>query len=291
VEEKEKFKSMKLKDRPLCVICSQVTSKYQCPGCYAVTCGLKCCQLHKAKYRCTGLASKAVSFVSLKEFTDKQINDDYHFLLNVDRTNTNAKRMFAKDFGGIYVDRTKSKRRKNSKQPAADFRASDALLHYSETARCLVRGAEQRGVKLLLLPLRMSKRKQNTSFMNNHSSTLFWRVKWIWKEALVQVDVFEKRMDEKKMFKFVLEKYFLKFDMNIEIRLKLKPYCVDTVDELCLFIRREQTPANEVTYDEIFPGQTLQDALKGKTIIEFPEVYVATPSEAGQFRQTQQEGS
>jgi hypothetical protein len=186
--EKEAFKITKLKDRPICVICSEATAKYQCPACRAVTCGLKCLKEHKAKYKCTGVASKAVAFVSLKEFSDKQITDDYHFLLDVEHTNTNAKRMFGKEFGGVYVDRTKSKKRKgSSKQHAATFPGSEALLHYSETARCLVRGADQRDVKLLLLPLGMSKRKQNTSFMNNHSSTMFWRVKWVWKEALVQV--------------------------------------------------------------------------------------------------------
>ncbi len=186
--KKEAFKNTKLKDRPLCIMCSVATSKYQCPACSAVTCCLQCCKDHKFMYKCKGTASKAVEFVPLKEFSDRQITNDYHFLLGVEHTNTKAKRIFSKDFGGVYVDRTKTKRRKKSDQtPAPSFRGSDALLHYSETSRCLVRGAEERGVKLLLLPLGMSKRKENTSFMNNHSSTMFWRVLWVWKEALAQV--------------------------------------------------------------------------------------------------------
>ena len=109
-------------------MCRENVSKYQCPACNAVTCGLKCCKDHKIKYLCSGIAPTSIEFVALKEFSDKQINEDYQFLVEAEQTSEKAKRMFGKDFGGVYVDRTKKKRRKGSKQINSDFKVSPDFL-------------------------------------------------------------------------------------------------------------------------------------------------------------------
>jgi hypothetical protein len=84
---------------------------------------------------------------------------------------------------------------------------------------------------------------------------------------------------------FVILYTFVLVHGAIETRLKLKPYCDEGSDRLYLFIRREQTPANHVIYDEVFTHQTLQEALANKTIIEFPEIYVTTLKGTSEFRQ------
>jgi hypothetical protein len=66
----------------LCEICKINVRLYKCPKCSTFSCSLKCCKQHKIERSCNGLRDR-IEFIPLKDFSDNNLRNDYHFLEDV----------------------------------------------------------------------------------------------------------------------------------------------------------------------------------------------------------------
>ncbi|SCU70853.1 HIT zinc finger, putative [Trypanosoma equiperdum] len=132
----------------ICCICKD-KSVYTCPGCGARTCSMTCVRVHKAQFNCSGERNVAEK-VPLSEFTDKQLERDFHFLEDTRRVISNCERTFPKMW-------------------RYTFRALPPPLY------ALRKAAKQRGVVCQITSEGMSKRDANTSRFDRRTETIIWR--------------------------------------------------------------------------------------------------------------------
>ncbi|KAJ7381321.1 Box C/D snoRNA protein 1 [Desmophyllum pertusum] len=158
-----------------CVICGKSNPRYRCPACARRTCSLRCVKCHKMQFQCSGVRCKT-KFVSLDKYTDSNLLSDYKFLENVDRSVYSA----AHDSHSKY-------RRWNSQ-----------ILYFS-------RKAKQSGVNLRLMPVGMSKRKENTSMFSRKEKCIMWRIQWLFPQA--GVEYVDRWVSELAVVRDVLKKY------------------------------------------------------------------------------------
>nr|CCC95358.1 unnamed protein product [Trypanosoma congolense IL3000] len=132
----------------VCCICKE-RSIYTCPGCGERTCSITCVRVHKEQFNCKGERDLAKK-VSLSEFTDKQLQRDYHLLEDARRVVSNCERLFPKMW-------------------RYTFRALPPPLY------ALRKAAKQRGVVCQITSEGMCKRDANTSRFDRRSETIIWR--------------------------------------------------------------------------------------------------------------------
>lgn len=117
----------------LCMVCEESPMQYKCPRCDYLTCSLKCCKQHKIEVRnslnglllltesslwlgtdnllfdalslhhtlqtqCTGKRDRA-AFVSVKDFKEKNLRSDFHFLEDILQTKDSALRTLSLNCG------------------------------------------------------------------------------------------------------------------------------------------------------------------------------------------------
>ena len=140
--------------RAACDVCRAQPHKYKCPGCGARTCGLACVAAHKQASRCSGRRDR-LAFVPLADFGDRELISDYRLLEEVARADDNAKR---------------------HRPPAARPQLPQALAG-------LVAQARARGVRLLLMPPGMGRRRESTTYYDFRARRLLWRLEWAFPEA------------------------------------------------------------------------------------------------------------
>lgn len=75
-----------------CMICEVNPKQYKCPACSMLTCSLACCKQHKITSNCTGKRNR-VGYVSIRDYNDSNLRDDYHFLEDVLQTRVRGRRM------------------------------------------------------------------------------------------------------------------------------------------------------------------------------------------------------
>lgn len=75
-----------------CMVCSQAVKQYKCPACSIFTCSLMCCKKHKVQSGCTGKRDRA-SYVSMQQYNERNLVQDYHFLEDVLQTKQRGSRI------------------------------------------------------------------------------------------------------------------------------------------------------------------------------------------------------
>ncbi|ORX64631.1 hypothetical protein BCR32DRAFT_251011 [Anaeromyces robustus] len=78
-------------DKSLCEMCKINKWKYTCPKCLIHTCSLPCVKAHKKELNCDGKRDK-VKYISMNEYNENNLRNDYYFLEDVARANDNANR-------------------------------------------------------------------------------------------------------------------------------------------------------------------------------------------------------
>ncbi|KAG5474262.1 hypothetical protein LSCM1_03041 [Leishmania martiniquensis] len=132
-----------------CCVCG-AGAIYTCPGCGRRTCSMTCVRVHKADFQCTGVRDVAVR-VPLSEFTDQQLQRDYHFLENCRRVIGNIERCFPRTAWRY------------------NYKALPPPLH------ALREAARRRGVICQITSEGMLKRDENTSRLDRKTNTIVWR--------------------------------------------------------------------------------------------------------------------
>ncbi|XP_033643338.1 mucin-2-like [Asterias rubens] len=234
--------STTLDDRMRCEVCEQISPKYKCPRCGVKTCSLHCVKRHKSTQDCSGVRDKA-AFVTIKNFTDRHLLNDYRFLEDVDR----------KAYSAVTDEASKQHQ-------------------YTNKYQQLSRNCKSRKVWLSLLPPVFSRHKENTSYFQRKEKTIYWRVHWKFPQS--DAEFVNKSVSEKLPLIDILALYLDPVKGDPVRRQRLKRYCQEGLDNLRLFMKDEGRPANSVRYHELDVKDTLCGNLTCKSVIEFPTIHV-----------------
>ncbi|XP_060074723.1 box C/D snoRNA protein 1-like [Ylistrum balloti] len=225
-----------------CEICSANIAKYKCPGCMAQTCSLPCVKRHKADKGCNGQRKKT-EFVAIKEYSDRNLLNDYRFL-----EETNRK-----------VDSTqRDPLKQRSNKP--NFLVT------------LVKEARKRGIKLKIMPYPMARRKHNLTMYHHKLKTILWNVQWLFPQS--EAKYTSKRLSEHLSMEELLKDFVHPTESDPIKQHALKAYCQKGLHNCRLFMKVEERPANDVMFYELCLEKTLQKNLVGKCIVEYPIIHV-----------------
>ena len=236
-----------------CEMCFEKTPKYKCPRCERQTCSLQCVKQHKASYSCDGVRCKT-AFVSLQDFGDNHLLSDYRFLEDVSRCADNA----------VRDPKSRHKRFRNH------------IFGMKQKAR-------RKGVQLRLMPVGMSKRKENTTYYNFREKCFFWRVKLIFVDADSQPAIIAQRVNENETVCDLLKKYMDPEQADPVTRQKLISYVLEGMENLKIFFRDEIANSNKQNYFPVDPKLTLMQNLKHRIIVEYPTFVVALARSADKY--------
>jgi hypothetical protein len=313
-----------------CEVCDTHTSRYTCPGCRIVYCSVTCCTKHKTDTQCTGKRDKT-KFVELENFSEMNMQNDYHFLEEVKLKKYSANRT-----------------RYTSHIDAHEFQ------YHPPHVKFLQQRAGQRGIVLSVMPEGMEKRKSNTTRYMNRENKINWLVKLIFDQ--VQMDdgktffvtqggvsedttifsLIRKALDKNvegsdPIIRQKLEKYVAWYEHAIQLKPELlnipqkisteptatpakeqttsdqpattttttsetpqiPPITLDTPEQIPFhcYLKCEELPSNVKGYYRFDIQQSLNDNLKGKVIVEYPEIHVVLPSYSDEYKEVSLEQS
>lgn len=157
-----------------CMICGVADKQYKCPRCSVFTCSLACCKDHKVETGCNGRRDR-VAFVGMKEFHEKTLQNDFHFLEDVLQSKGSAFRTYTTDCAGsndiLKIDRNNGRKERRHKN--TDQSTTDSL---PQSVKRLLKAAESRQTKLIVMPSGMSKRRLNTTQFRHKIDKIVWKV-------------------------------------------------------------------------------------------------------------------
>lgn len=287
----------------LCDVCHKEERKYKCPRCGASTCSLDCCRAHKQQAGCSGKRER-IQFVGAGDFSDKTLREDFHFLEDVLKSRVGAKRNFLAITGSS----------SQAPKPVGPKAAPQAihpqnLSAHSKAAKSLVKAAGQRGTKLLLQPVGMSKRKENTSAYNSEEDAILWRLAVVFilrpdfeMVRLLGLDVSHQDLEkivttdapaiclhlhqcsELDTLSTVKSRVLSSIPSGTILKQVLKPL-IANMRELQCFLRVLPSPADNPVFKFVSPSTSLRDSLAGMTVIEFPTIFVGSTASTSRLRQ------
>lgn len=232
----------------LCEVCNAIQAKYTCPKCEVKSCCLKCINIHKKELTCDGVRDRS-KYIPLKKMTKTDMMSDYYFLEECTRFVSDRKR-----------DKNKRFTRYNKSLPPSLFRL-----------RC---AARDRGTTLRFLLQNFTKHQRNTSQLNFKTSVIHWRVEWCFPnaEGLVFSD---ERCDEEEKLYVLLDKYLEAGNgEDFAGKSKLEFYQSRGMNQVRVLLKAEGIKRCKNRFFELEPKKSLKDNLKGKTIVEYPTIYV-----------------
>lgn len=133
----------------VCCVCG-ARALYTCPGCGRRTCSMTCVRVHKDDFHCSGKRDVTAK-IPLSEFTDQQLQRDFHFLEDCRRVIDNVERSFPRSTWRF------------------TYKALPPPLH------ALREAARRRGVICQITSEGMRKRDVNTSRLDRKTNTIVWR--------------------------------------------------------------------------------------------------------------------
>lgn len=247
----------------LCEVCNHVPAKYTCPKCEVKTCSLRCLNIHKKELNCSGIRDKT-RFIPIRDMTSLDFHSDYAFLEECTRYVADRKR-----------DTRKRHTRYNKSLPAHLFKLRGA--------------AQERGTQLRFLLALFSRHAANTTFYEWKTHVIRWRVQWVFTNA-GNVTFTDARCDERRTLRELLAKYVepsstettTNADDATEETLAserlmhnaLEFYRARGIAQMRVLLKAEGIKRSRTRFWELDVAQTLRANLAGKTIVEFPVVYV-----------------
>ncbi|XP_058832955.1 box C/D snoRNA protein 1 [Topomyia yanbarensis] len=232
----------------LCEVCNSCQAKYTCPKCEIKSCCLKCINNHKKELKCDGIRDRT-KYIPLRKMTKMEMMSDYYFLEECTRFVDDRKR-----------DKIKRYTRYNKVLPSSLFRMRSA--------------ARERGTTLRFLLQNFTRNQRNTSQLNYSTGVIHWRVEWCFPnaEGLVFVD---ERCDENEKVFVLLNKYLeAGSSENLPGKNKLEFYQSRGLNRLRVLLKAEGVSRCKNRFFELKPKQSLKENLQGKTIVEYPVIYV-----------------
>jgi hypothetical protein len=293
----------------VCQECQEDSFRYQCPRCSHRTCSLKCCLAHKKRTGCNGKRDRT-KFLPVCRMNDGTLANDYHFLEDVLGAVERAKRTV-----GTAANTATSSKKFKSHHPNQDSNdvnhttaAPHSMLQQIENLKvgnnsnestlsteatsshpqstaaaatslqlqpncCKELGpkwrhfwqqASLRGINLLLMPSGMQRRKANLSYIKKDA--IHWKVDFRIHSLQLSLDIQSRKLSEQTILWDILQSLDLGSCQYHYLMQKLP------------------SPSNRPCFIELCDQQaTLQDILKGMTIIEYPTIDVVPASRLAEF--------
>ncbi|XP_067636249.1 box C/D snoRNA protein 1 [Eurosta solidaginis] len=232
-----------------CEVCANANARYCCPKCEVKTCCLRCVQIHKKELDCDGIRDRT-KYIPLRKMTKMDFMNDYYFLEECTRYVADRK-----------SDKIKRFTRYNKTLPTHLFRLRGAA-------------AERQTILRFLLP-NFTRHKCNTTFYDWKLRRIFWRIEWVFVNAgcLQYVD---ERCDEDMLLAQLFEKYVNVQCIEVVPQKKsLEYYQSAGVYGSKLLLKAEGIKCSRTRYHALDVRKTLKDNLAGKTLVEFPCIYVS----------------
>lgn len=238
----------------ICEVCAAKEALYACPKCEVKTCSLACVLIHKKELKCDGRRDRT-KFVPLSEMTAREFMSDYCFLEEATRYTENRK-----------TDKCKGYTHENKNLPQT--------LHRLRTA------ATKRNIHLRLLLPNFSRRRQNTTYLDWKRKHLYWRVEWLFvNTAPVEegktISFVDARCDETHTLAALALKYVdLEEETARDRRKQLFHHQTAGIGQLSFWLRAEGVRNSSRRCYLLEANKTLGENLTGKTIVEFPTIFV-----------------
>lgn len=290
----------------VCQECQEDSFRYQCPRCSHRTCSLKCCLAHKKRTGCNGQRDRT-KFLLVSNMNDGTIANDYHFLEdvlgaverakrtagNAATTPTNAKKFkhsnqdsndanhttspphsMLQQIENLKMGNDSNKSTWSTEAASSDPQSTDAPTSLQPNCckdlgpkwRHFWQQASQRGINLLLMPTGMQRRKANLSYIKK--DLIHWKVDFRIHslQPALPVDIQARKLSETTVLWDILQA----LDLGS---------C-----HYHYLIQKLPCPSNRPCFIELCDQQaTLQDILKGRTIIEYPTIDVVPASRLAEF--------
>ncbi len=229
----------------MCEVCNHTLAKYCCPKCEVKTCSVNCLNIHKKELDCTGIRDKT-KFIPLKQMTDTDFMSDYCFLEEATRYVADRKR-----------DKIKSYTSFNKRLPAMQFKIREA--------------ARERGTKLKFLLSNFTRNACNTSSYDRGENIIHWRIEWIFPNAENLRIVDEKCSENDKLIELIEKHFNPPTGSNTN---KLIYYQSRGIGGLTFLLKAEGVKKCKNRFFELDVQKSLKENLKGKTLVEYPAIYV-----------------
>lgn len=245
------FISYKFLRLGLCEVCDDRPALYTCPKCEVKTCCLNCLTIHKKELDCNGIRDKT-KFIPIKSMTEMDFMSDYTFLEECTRYVSNRK-----------SDKLKMHTRYNKNLPNNLYRLRSAAL--------------ERKIALRFLLRLFTRHKENTTVYNAKTKTIFWHLEWIFPMAN-NLKIIDERADETALLSDLLNKHLMP-NQNGTTLLSVVPkpleyYQSRGIGGVRIFLKAEGIKRSKNRYFELSADKTLNENLCGKTIVEFPTIFI-----------------
>eukprot|EP00833_Pecoramyces_ruminatium_P018549 jgi/Orpsp1_1/1192581/evm.model.d7180000094400.1 len=215
-EEKEGMviEKEEILDKSLCEMCKTNKWKYTCPKCLMHTCSLICVKDHKKEFNCDGKRDK-VKYVSMNEYNENNLRNDYYFLEDVARANDNASRDQNNDFR-----RNKLSQRKNA----------------------ILKQAKRKDIILKFMPTGMKKSQINKIYYNIKAKEINWTAELIFPDSEKNIKLIKTRIKDNMKIKDIIKNCLSDREGNAMVRHNLNNYVEEKLENLKVFLKREETP-------------------------------------------------
>lgn len=273
--ETQEHTSEKSAGDSLCEICHKVPFKYKCPGCARRTCSLACSKQHKITFDCSGKAYDPLKYVSHKEIqnADDEKHESNHLIQRDFNFLTGMKRKLKLDQHDAFV-RNKKVLRSGFSTFLKDPPPSNS--------HCVM----NRGAYCFLLPKKMSRSVNNRSRMDKREGVYTWTVEWLLcpsggesvshiTHGFKETDTLAQGMTEptfelcrstlgiSEETSDISKREGILRQHNVRFYIKWFPHGMHQYRESRELI-------------ELNTEKCLGELLRGRTVLEYPTVYVAT---------------
>ncbi|KAH8387888.1 hypothetical protein KR093_010164 [Drosophila rubida] len=235
-----------------CEVCAKNAACYACPKCEVKTCSLPCVQIHKRELNCDGIRDRT-KFLPLSAMTERDFMSDYCFLEEATR----------------YADTRKKDKSKRYTHQQCQL---PVPLHRMRSA------AGKRNIRLQFLLPHFTRRKNNSTFLNWRQQRFYWHLEWLFVGGGTDVARFvATRCDEQQTLAQLLDQYLNveQQEVALEQRKQLQQHQLAGIGQLTLWLRAEGVRRSGSRCYALEAHKTLSENLAGKTIVEFPSIYVS----------------
>ncbi|KAK2946363.1 putative box C/D snoRNA protein 1 [Blattamonas nauphoetae] len=261
-----------------CQICKLNPSKYKCPGCGVRTCSVTCVKQHKVNTGCSGQVSHT-EYVPLHEMNEQTLGRDYTFLEEQLRVLEQASRLEKPLLKMNQFQVKHAEKQMDSPDdhlppffPSANSSAPSnqpKLPPMTERFRLLYNSCSSRNINLCLMPDIFARHKQNRSYYNTKSKTIFWSLDFRYsghQSGHILDDFCETELISSALTRESLATYCreLSNDADFDISSASFVYLLSIPFQ----------PASSPAFNLIDPTLPLSESLRGVDILEFPTIYI-----------------
>jgi len=245
----EDIQSTELIDKSLCEMCKVNKWKYTCPKCLMHTCSLPCVKGHKKELNCDGKRDK-VKYVSMNEYNENNLRNDYYFLEDVARANDNANR------------------------EQNDFRRNK----HSQKKNAILKQARKKDIILKFMPTGMKKSQINKIYYNIKAKEINWTVELNFPDSEKKLKLIRTRIKDNMKIKDIINNCLCEKEGNAMTRHNLSNYIEEKIENLKVFLKREEIPANKQEYYSVNINSSICEILAFKVVIEYPSFFILIPT-------------